>query len=228
MKQLLYHLSNFFFPDICPVCRQILALPGEILCLQCELNMPYTGYISDPDNPVARLFWGRTRVEGATSLFRFEKGSAYQPLLHALKYRGKKEIGLYLGKMLGNEIAGSTFASCKYLVPVHLNEKKLRKRGYNQSEIIAMGVSSVTGLEINNQLLIKSLNTGTQTKRSRFERYENVKQVFQLKKIPELEEESGILLIDDVVTTGATLEACTEAILSYLPVKVYIATVACV
>lgn len=199
----------------------------EAICLDCEHGMPRTNYTFDQDNPVAELFWGRTDLAGATSLFRFEKGSAYQTLIHNLKYRGDRHIGIFLGKLLGQEILNTPFSTVDYIIPVPLHRKKERKRGYNQSDIIALGISEVTGLHILNDLLIRNLHTSSQTHKNRFERWQNMNHVFSLAYQDKSLEGSTFLLIDDVVTTGSTLEACAEALHGIPRVKIFVATVAC-
>jgi ComF family protein len=227
MRQCVHDIVNFFFPVYCKVCGTPLKVPGEVICLNCELNMPRTGYTREPDNPVAQLFWGRVWLEGATSLFRFEKGSKYQSLLHGLKYKGQKQIGIFLGRMLGAEIRGSPYGNADLIVPVPLHWKKERKRGYNQSEIIASGVSGVTGIPLQSGVLVRNRQTDTQTLKSRFERWENMEKVFGLQKDAASLDGKVLLLIDDVVTTGSTLEACAEELLTIPGVRVYVATVAC-
>jgi ComF family protein len=227
MRQWIHDTVSFFFPVYCKVCGKPLHVPGEVICLGCELEMPRTGYSAEPDNPVAQLFWGRVWLEGATSLFRFEKGSRYQSLLHGLKYNGQKKIGIFLGKMLGAEIHDYPFGRTDLIVPVPLHWKKERKRGYNQSEIIALGVSGVTGIPVNSGVLLRNRETDTQTMKSRYERWENMEHVFSLQEEASLLSGKTVLLIDDVVTTGSTLEACAEVLLSVPGVKVFVATVAC-
>jgi ComF family protein len=227
MRQYIHDIVSFFFPVYCPVCGIPLYVAGEVICLSCELKMPRTGYTGDPDNPVAQLFWGRVRLEGATSLFRFEKGSKYQPLLHQLKYKGQKRIGLFLGKMLGAEIRDHPFGSVDLIIPVPLHNKRQKSRGYNQSEIISAGVSQVTGIPVNNRVLIRTKETESQTQKSRFERWENMDHVFAIQEHATSLEGLSFLLIDDVVTTGSTLEACAGVLSAVQGVKIYVATVAC-
>jgi len=227
MNQLIYDLLNFFFPVYCPVCGTPMSVRKLVLCLPCELKMPLAGYASNPENPVAQLFWGRTKIEAATSFFRFEKGSKYQKLLHLLKYKGEKNVGVFLGKLLGTELKETPFGQCDYIVPVPLHPKKMRKRGYNQSEIIATGLSSILEIPVITNILYRTSFTGTQTKKTRFERFLNVEHVFTLNEQGIRKENCSILLIDDVVTTGSTLEACVETLLQKEGVKVYVATVAC-
>ena len=217
----------FFFPVNCLVCGKRLSSPGEVLCLACEYNLPRTGFRDQLDNPVSQSFWGRVPVEMGTSLFRFAKGSAYQSLLHDLKYRGNRKAGTYLGRLLGSELARSAFSSCDILVPVPLHPKRFRQRGYNQSEVIARGTSDITGIPVVTSLIERSVHHQTQTSMGRYERYENVSGNFRIN--PGGPDVTGkrILLIDDVVTTGATLEACAFELLRTFRCLVYIATVSC-
>jgi len=177
------------------------------------------------DNPVSQIFWGRVPVEAGTSLFRFEKGSAYQKLLHELKYRGNRKAGTYLGQLLGYELKHTFFSCCDLLVPVPLHRRRLRQRGYNQSEIIARGASQIMGIPVMTNLLMRTRHHKSQTSMSRYERFENVSGNFRL--MPGHPDMTGkkILLIDDVVTTGATLEACSELLLKHLDCQVCVATV---
>lgn len=227
MRRWLYDLTSFFFPEYCPVCGEVLFIPDQVICLLCENRLPATGYINDPENPVAQLFWGRVELEGATSLFRFEKGSKYQTLLHRLKYKGEKNIGVYLGQMLGAEIPGTDFGAVDFIVPVPLHRKKEKSRGYNQSEVIAQGISIVTGISILNTLIFRQVNTSSQTRKGRFERWQNMENVFTLAESSTLFEGCNFLLVDDVVTTGSTLEACATTLKKISGAKVYIATIAC-
>lgn len=227
MKQKIHDITGFFFPLYCPVCGNVLHLPGEIICLSCEQKMPFTRYIDDPDNPVAQLFWGRIEISGAFSLLRFEKGSRYQPLLHLLKYKGHKKMGVFLGRMLGAALKNSTFAKTDLVIPVPLHPKKERKRGYNQSSLIARGVAEITGIPMHEKILFRRENTSSQTRRNRYERWENMENVFGLCRDAEGYSDISFLLIDDVVTTGSTLEACATALKRLPGASVYIATVAC-
>jgi ComF family protein len=183
-------------------------------------------FTCEPENPVSQLFWGRTKIIQATSLFKFEKGSAYQVLLHKLKYRGEKKNGIYLGKLLGKELKNTVFGSCDYIVPVPLHPKKLRKRGFNQASVIARGVSSIIQKPVLEDFLIRRRYSGTQTKKNRFERFLNMESVFILNPKYISYDNHKYLLIDDVVTTGSTLEACSEAISNKIFGDLYAATVA--
>lgn len=223
----LLDLLMFFFPVNCLVCGKRLGSPEGVLCLECEFKMPRTAYRDHQDNPVSKVFWGRVQVEMGTSLLRFEKGSAYQTLLHDLKYRGNRKVGLYLGRLLGHELKDTTFSSCDLLVPVPLHQKRLRERGYNQSEIIASGTSEVLGIPVVSNLLRRTVHHHSQTSMGRYERFRNVSDNFQLTRNPPSMQGKRILLIDDVLTTGATLEACSQTLLSHYQCLVFIATVSC-
>ncbi len=227
MRHVIFDLLNFLFPMYCPVCGTPMAIRKQVICLSCELKMPRAGYIDDAENPVAQLFWGRTKVELAVSFFRFEKGSKYQKLLHLLKYKGDKRMGIFLGQLLGAELLGSEFEQCDYILPVPLHPKKQKKRGFNQSEIIANGVSAVMGIPVETDFLYRDSDTDTQTRKSRFERFQNMENVFKINSLNIDIENCSVLLIDDVITTGSTLEACVETLLKQEGIKVYVATVAC-
>ncbi|MCF8224933.1 MAG: ComF family protein [Bacteroidales bacterium] len=227
VRQWLFDITGFFFPLYCPVCGNILCHPGEVICLACELKMPRTNFVKDPENPVAQLFWGRTKLEGATSLMRFEKGSKYQSLIHGLKYRGEKRIGLFLGKLIGKELLPTSFSDVDFIVPVPLHPKKEKKRGFNQSEVIASGIYEITGIPVRNNILFRKQHTETQTHKNRYQRWENMDGVFEISNENGVLHNKKILLVDDVVTTGSTLEACAETLHRSGPSAIYIATIAC-
>jgi ComF family protein len=218
-------LLMFFFPSNCLVCGKRLSAPAAVLCFECEMGMPKTGFGDKPDNPVNKIFWGRVPVCSATSLFRFEKGSAYQSLLHDLKYRGNRNIGLYLGRLLGHELTHTSFSQCDLMIPVPLHRKRLNQRGYNQSEMIALGASEITGIPVLTNLIERKQNTRSQTSMNRQERFDNIAAAFIIKKSSLDLTEKKVLLIDDVVTTGATLEACSLVLIKKYSCRVYIATV---
>lgn len=215
----------FFFPSNCLVCGKRLYAPAAVLCFECELEMPKTGFRDQPDNPVNKIFWGRVPVCSATSLFRFEKGSVYQSLLHNLKYRGDRNAGLYLGRLLGQELVHTSFSQCDLMIPVPLHRKRLNQRGYNQSEIIARGASEITGIPVLSNLIERKQNTRSQTSMNRQDRFDNMAAAFMIRNSSVDLTEKKVLLIDDVVTTGATLEACSLVLIENYRCRVYIATV---
>jgi len=216
-----------FFPVNCLICGKRLSASREVICFRCEQLMPLTGYTHRSGNPVDMAFWGRVPVEQSTALFRFEKGSAYQSLLHQLKYRGNRKTGTYLGHLLGYELKHSSFAACDLIVPVPLHKKRIRQRGYNQSEIIAYGAAEIMGIPVETQLLTRNVHRDSQTSMGRYERFTNVSGSFRIAtKAPDINRKK-VLLMDDVVTTGATLEACCQTLIRSYSCLVYIATVCC-
>lgn len=232
MKQWVYDFLNTLFPINCQVCGSLLHASERVLCLRCEYKLPRNMHVDNPENPVSKLFWGRTRIISATALFKFEKGSAYQVLLHNLKYRGLKHNGLYLGQLLGHALVDTVFSQCDYIVPVPLHPSRQRKRGYNQAELIARSVSEILKIPVRTDILKRRRKTDSQTRKNRFDRYLNMKSMIELSpeaaRDPDLLDHSRpvLLLIDDVVTTGSTLEACSEAILTGMDALIYAATVA--
>lgn len=223
--QYLNDFFNLFFPDLCIVCNSHLVTQEELICTKCLYNLPKTNYHTQIDNPVSRLFWGRTKIEYATAYFTFSKGSQYQEMMHKFKYHGKKEIGFVLGKSLGNQIRNSFFKQIDVIIPVPLHRSKLKKRGYNQSEWIAKGLSEAMLKPLDVQSFIRSAATETQTRKSRFERWKNVENIFKIIHKEALEGKH-VLLVDDVVTTGSTLEACANSLLELPYTKVSIAALA--
>jgi ComF family protein len=226
MSGLLEDFLELFYPGLCIPCGRKLVTQEKFICLDCLQDLPRTQFHTDPENKVAQLFWGRAYVENATSWLFFRKGSKYQRLVHFLKYKGLKEIGEELGKLMGNELLGSSFPEADYVVPVPLHRKKQKQRGYNQSEWIAKGISFVIQKPLSVNNLIREHFTPTQTRKNRFERWQNVEGIF---KVVNPEEYNGkhILIIDDVITTGSTLEAAAVTLLKAGAAKVSIATLAC-
>jgi ComF family protein len=225
MLQWITDLLMLFFPSNCLVCGKRLPSPASVICFECEIKMPRTGFGDQMDNPVNKIFWGRVPVRCATSLFRFEKGSAFQTLLHDLKYRGNRNIGIYLGRLLGQELKNTSFACCDLLIPVPLHRKRFNQRGYNQSEIIARGVADIIAIPLAVNLIKRNANTLSQTSMNRQERFENMASAFTVSRATVDLFDKKVLLIDDVVTTGATLEACSQVLLGNFRCHIFIATV---
>jgi ComF family protein len=220
------YLTELLFPRLCVVCGDRLIEQEQWICLNCLHHIPRTNFHLSADNPVAQIFYGRVPIEYATSFFYFSKGSQYQTLLHSLKYKGMKELGAEIGKHFGIDLMQSPgFSSVDVICPVPLHPSKEKKRGYNQSWWIASGIAKQMNKELDAQNLKRVTATETQTRKSRFERWQNVEGIFELSN-PETFEGKHILLVDDVVTTGSTLEACAVAIHSATNAKVSIATLA--
>jgi len=175
------------------------------------------------DNEVARLFWGRIKLEAATSYYFYYKGSKFQNIIHQFKYKGQKHIGFNLGRLFGADLKNTLFSEIEIIHPVPLHYKKLKRRGYNQSEYIARGISESLNKPVITDAVYRATDVETQTIKSRYERWENIKDVFKIRKVNKLENKH-ILLVDDVLTTGSTLEACAGEILKLDSTKVSIAT----
>ena len=188
--------------------------------------MPRTNHSEIHDNPMEQLFYGRVPIARACACFEFKKGSDYLKILYQLKYRGQKELGEYFGTQFGLWLQNEDqFRSADYLCPVPLHPRKERKRGYNQSFHIALGLSQSLGIPVDRTNLSRSMHTATQTRKSRWDRWQNVEGIFSLND-PEKFTGKHIILVDDVVTTGATLEACATAILSQCPATISMLTLA--
>ncbi|MEZ5070020.1 MAG: phosphoribosyltransferase family protein [Bacteroidales bacterium] len=224
--RLLHELGLLFFPAHCLSCGKRLASHKVVLCLTCEGRLPRFRFDEAENNPVCRVFWGRVRITGALSLVPFVKGGMCQTLLHEFKYKNCIQVGLHLGSLLGHSIGHTPLAAADLLLPVPLHRKKEKKRGYNQSEILARACGSVLGIPVETRVLLRKDHGTSQTTMSRYERYENVRDSFNLSPgAPDLDGKT-LLLIDDVLTTGATLEACAEILLAAFDCKVHVATLA--
>lgn len=206
-------LASLFFPHLCAGCGSHLLSDRQSICLRCLSKLPETGFFSQPDNPLEKAFWGRIPVRAAGSLYYFTRSSTMQNILHELKYAGNRECGIELGRLIGHALKTSgRLDGIDILVPMPLFDAKKRLRGYNQSALLAEGVSQVMNIEANERIVKRIRNTSTQTHKSRAERWDNVKEVFKVTTASEVINRS-VLLIDDVATTGASLEACGRALL---------------
>lgn len=221
-------LLALVYPDFCYACSETLSHGENMVCTSCRIKLPYTNYhlLPEKDNPLANRFYGRIQIENALSYLTYMRAGRVQNLLHNLKYRNVPEIGELLGKWYGSELQKSGFQNkFDLIVPVPLYHRKLKKRGYNQSDKFAKGLSESLEIPWNNQVLKRIAESSTQTKKSRFARWENVDKIFQVTK-PEEIKEKRILLVDDVLTTGATLEACGQELLANGCTNLSVATIA--
>ena len=174
-------ILHLFFPRTCQACGHVLYAQEEVLCMKCLYHLPKTNFHLHEENPVSRVFWGRVNLHAATSFLFFSKGGKVQKLMHNLKYRGKKRVGLYLGKLFGHDLKKSElFKTVEVVIPVPMHPAKQHKRGFNQSALIAQGIADSMNVEVQTDNLIKTINTSSQTKKSRYNRWQNVKDVFQV------------------------------------------------
>ena len=220
-------ILNLFYPRVCAACGEALLKDEETVCLKCRYLLPKTGYELNAENPLAQHFYGRVRFHAVTACFFFAKSGKVQHLIHELKYKGNKEAGIFLGQQLGESIKEAPlFQGIDYLIPVPLHPKREKQRGYNQSLMIAKGISEVTGIAIGDKYLVRGIYTETQTHKTAEERFKNVKDIFEVRFAEELKDKH-VLLIDDVLTTGATLESCAHQLENIPGIMISAATAAC-
>ena len=220
-------LINLLFPRVCAACGNLLLDGEDTVCTTCRFLLPKTGYELHPDNPLALMFYGQMPFNAVMAEFFFSKTGKVQHLIHGLKYHGCRENGIFLGQEIGKSLLKAPdYQGINFIVPIPLHPKKEKIRGYNQSQVIAEGISEIMNIPIAEKHLVRSVFTATQTKKSRDERWENVKDIFELKNCEKLKEKH-VLLVDDVLTTGATLMSAGKSLMQVEGIKISVATVAC-
>jgi len=225
-ENILSPFIHFFYPHTCIGCGSDIIEKENFLCLECINELPHTNFALHSNNPLENFFWGRMPVTSGMSEFYFSKASAIQNCIHEFKYKGNIKLGLYLGRMMGKSILNSNrFSNIDLLIPLPLFTRKEFKRGFNQSSILCNGINEITNIPVmvNNVIRIKA--TETQTKKGRIERWENVEKSFSVADAEKLKGKH-VLLVDDVITTGATIEACGSQILKVEDAKLSIASLA--
>lgn len=229
MKLQSSYIADFIallFPELCQACGESLVGDEKLICTGCLFELPYTNFHLQPDNIVARIFWGRINLQAAYALLYFTKGGRVQQMMHAFKYKNQPDIGRKLGQMAAEQLLLSpVLANVDYIIPVPLHPSKLRKRGYNQSQSFADGLAEKLNAVALTDNLIRTRATETQTHKSRFSRFENMREVFVVND-PKILNDKHVLLVDDIVTTGATLEACGEVLLQIPGLRLSIAAIA--
>jgi len=219
-------LVHFFYPHNCIGCGSDIIEKENFLCLECINDLPHTDFATHAGNPVEKIFWGRIPVTFGMSEFYFSKDSIIQNCIHEFKYRGNKKLGLYLGKIIGRTMLSSNrFSNIDFLIPLPLFTEKEFKRGFNQSSILCCGINEVTNIPVITKNVIRIIHTETQTKKGRIQRWENVEKSFSVIE-PEILRGKHILLVDDVITTGATIEACGREILKIHGLQLSVASLA--
>lgn len=223
------YLADFVslvFPQLCVACRNSLVANEDLLCIDCLYNLPLTNFHLQPDNIVARQFWGKLKLDGAYALYYFNKGGSIQNMMHQFKYNGMQHIGNKLGGIAGKQLLqNEIFRSVDYIIPVPLHKKRLKERGYNQSACFADGLAKELNAVVTIDNLVRRVATKTQTHKSRFARFENMMEVFAVNHPQELVNKH-VLLVDDIVTTGSTLEACGIELLKIPGLRLSIAAIA--
>jgi len=208
-------LVHVFYPSLCYGCNNELIQGDQYICLQCQTEMGRTYFESMRDNPVEKLFWGRADIQCAASTFYYIDKTPLQQIVHHIKYRQEKELGIHMGEIMGIHGSG-LFTECKtdLCIPMPLHPKKEYKRGYNQASLLCEGIFKQTGIPYNEKALVRNENTRTQTKKSRIERWKNVASVFDVIE-PLVINDKHVVVVDDVITTGASTEACVNTLLQH-------------
>lgn len=223
---LLSDFVHLFFPDYCAGCGTHLNRHEEALCLHCLLALPRTAMHDELDNPVERIFWGRANVSAATAFLRMPRHGLVHHMVHELKYNDNQSIGIILGRLLGEELRESErLSAIDMVIPVPLHPGKLKRRGYNQCDLLADGVAESMGIYAGKDNLIRTRHNASQTRKSRYERWKNSESLFALRDVESLAG-TNVLLIDDVITTGATIEACLEELHRVPRIRLHVAALA--
>jgi ComF family protein len=205
-------LLHLFFPHTCCGCGTELLEENVLFCIYCEASMPFTRFEFFPCNPIEKIFWGRVDIQAAAAHMYFTRGSSIQKSLHLLKYKGRKQVGYYFGARMGMAIKNcDRFAGCELIIPLPLYAAREKKRGYNQANVIAEGISTQLNIPVISDVIFRTRKTETQTKKSRIQRWKNMEDSFEIRN-PDKIRGRHILLIDDVITTGASLEACARVL----------------
>lgn len=226
LKSYLSAFISILFPQNCLACEGVIEQGEADICSICRINLPRTEFHLDFQNTVAQKFWGKTKIEYAMAYLFFKKEGYVQKLLHQLKYNNQPQIGEILGNWYAQELLENDFyKKFDVIIPVPMHPKKQKKRGYNQSACFGKGLAEVWQIPHAENGIKKIKNTVSQTKKSREERYNNMKDGFEI-PVVEVIQDKNILLIDDVITTGATLEACANLLLEKGAKTVSIATIA--
>jgi ComF family protein len=228
MQNLMNDLLWIIFPKLCASCNNALGTGEKVICTHCRYHLPYTYAHSTADNVVVKRLWGKANISTAASFLFYGKGGKVQQLIHQFKYYGQKEVGIVIGKLYGHDLKNADpYKSAEVIIPVPLHPSKQQKRGFNQSEIFAQGLSHTMNIPCDFNSLIRKNATETQTRKTRYRRFENVNHVFELVNRDAVRGKH-VLLVDDVITTGSTLTACAEELLKIEGTRVSIATMACV
>ncbi|MFO8054809.1 MAG: ComF family protein [Bacteroidales bacterium] len=221
-------LFNLVFPFHCEYCGQTLKQGENVLCSFCEYQLPLTHFHFHYNNPVEAIFWGRVFIESAASFLYYQKGEMVQHLIHQLKYHNKGHTGIYLGGLFGEHLLQSRrFSGAEVIIPVPLHWKKERFRGYNQSDKIAHGLAESMRLVKDTGSLRRRAHSVSQTHKARYDRWKNVHNIFELSDSASWLEGRHILLVDDVITTGATIEACANKLYEIKNVRLSVVSLAC-
>ena len=223
---MLKSIVNLFFPKVCYACHNLLNDNEDTICMDCRHDLPITNFHFDNNDSVQKALYGRAKIENGTALFRFEKKGNVQRLIHNLKYKDHEHIGFVLGNWLGGELKTlESYKNIDAVIPVPLHKNKLRKRGYNQVALFGQQVAEALNADYLDDVLVKVTNTKSQVNKKRLARWTNSDELFTLKNMEAIDNKH-ILVVDDIITTGATLEACISILNQAKNIKISIATMA--
>lgn len=222
---MLHALLDLFFPTVCAGCDNLLLTHESVICSHCRHEIPLTNHYLQPENEASAKFFGRIPIESVTTFAYFHKKGLVQEMIHKLKYKGQQEIGAALGYWFAEDLKATPAAFADEIIPVPLHPKKMKQRGYNQVTSFGKALSEVLGVPLDENLLKRNFYSKTQTKKNLFARSELSKTLFEA-DFSERHHGKHFLLIDDVLTTGSTLEACSRALLKIPDVKISIACLA--
>lgn len=223
---MLKNIFNLFYPEICLCCNKNLVNSEKHICSYCLVELPYTQHHKNTNNDLIKIFWGRTIIQSAWALFYYRKGGAVQKILQGIKYQDQKDLSRYLGRCFATlliDVVKEMQIDAVVAIPLH--KSRIRKRGYNQSELIAQSMADVLKINSLSSFLKRNVATKTQTRKGRIDRLDNVSNIFSVTNSNALKNKH-ILLVDDVITTGATIESCANEILKIEGCKISIASLA--
>lgn len=223
LKEIKESVLHLLFPHVCTGCGNDILDKESVLCMRCIDAMPETNFELHPDNPVEKMYWGRLQLTHGTAQFYFTKESLMQHLMHQFKYKNNRDLGLQLGRIMGEQIKKSDRINADALIPLPLFPIKEKRRGYNQATLLCRGMAAAMNIPVLDNAIIRPQHTESQTKKGRIERWKNMEGKFVLNN-PESIKNKHVLLVDDIVTTGATLEACGNELLKGENVTLSIAT----
>ena len=226
IKTLLANLASLIYPKLCVICGEPLIENEKFFCYTCFLKLPKTNYHLIPENQAIERFAGKISLIKASSFFYYSKGGIAQKLIAEIKYKGNSNLGEWIGAYIAKDMISSDFfQGINYLVPVPLHRSKEKKRGFNQAEKIAEGIAQVTKIPLDTSNVFRGKANTSQTRKGVFERWKNTQNLFQIKNT-ELFNKKHILIIDDVLTTGSTMEAIAQILLKSPEIKISILTLA--
>lgn len=228
LSNIINDINTLLLPVVCFGCNAQLHRGEKHLCTVCRHQLPLTEYTFNVENPVDRIFYGRINIKKANSFLFFTDHGIVKNLIHHLKYKGQEQIGMFLGDWFGNILTENNhLPSIDFVIPVPLHRKKLKKRGYNQTSLFAKQLAFHLNSTYNDQLLVKTANTKTQTKKTRISRWYDNRSLYEIKNPLELKNKN-VLLVDDVITTGATMELCATQINKVPGATLFLASIAVV